>query len=380
MRVSRPPFDAIVVGVGGMGSSAAWALARRGARVLGLDRAGIPNAQGSSHGVNRIIRLAYAEDPRYVPLLRRAYALWRETELLSGERLLYVTGGLDAGPADGATVTGALESARRHAIPYELLDGEGLRARFPAFALPDGTAAVYQADAGFVLSERAIATYAGLAMGAGAELHGHEPVAGWQAEAEDVAVHTARGTYRARHLIVTAGAWAPKLIPAFAGLAVPERQVLIWTQPRDPAPFALGRFPVFIIEAPEGRFYGFPPFGVPGVKVGLYHHRAERVDPDDWDRAALEPEDERLLRAGIERYVPAAAGPTLSLQTCMFTNSPDEHFLIGLLPDQPQVAVAAGFSGHGFKFASVVGEILAELALDGRSRHDLDLFRLDRFG
>lgn len=378
--MSRPPFDAIVVGVGGMGSSAAWALARRGARVLGLDRGSIPNAQGSSHGVNRIIRLAYAEDPRYVPLLRRAYALWRETELLSGERLLYVTGGLDAGPADGPTVRGALESARRHAIPHEVLDEAGLRARFPAFVLPAGSAAVYQADAGFVLSERAIATYASLAIGAGAELHGHEPVEGWEAEAEVLEVHTARGTYRARRLVVTAGAWAAKLIPTFAALAVPERQVLIWTQPRDPAPFALGRFPVFIIEVPEGRFYGFPPFGVPGVKVGLYHHRAERVDPDAWDRTALEPEDERLLRAGIERYLPAAAGPTLSLQTCMFTNSPDEHFLIGRLPHQPQVAVAAGFSGHGFKFASVVGEILAELALDGRSRHDLDLFRLDRFG
>jgi sarcosine oxidase len=374
------PFDAVVVGVGSMGSSAAWALARRGARVLGLDRAGIPNAQGSSHGVDRIIRLAYAEDPRYVPLLRRAYELWRETELLSGERLLVITGGIDAGPPDGPTVSGALESARRHAIPYELLDARALHARFPAFELPETMAAVYQADAGFVLSERSISVYAELAMGAGAELHGHEPVLGWEADADGVAVHTSRATYRARRLVVSAGAWAGKLLPSLAALAVPERQVLIWTQPRVATHFALGRFPIFIIEGTEGRFYGFPPFGVPGLKVGLYHHRSERLDPDAWDRAALDADDERLLREGIERYLPGGAGPTLSLQTCMFTNSPDEHFLIGPLPGQPQVVVAAGFSGHGFKFASVVGEILAELTLDGRSRQDLDLFRLDRFG
>ncbi|HEX5466333.1 MAG TPA: N-methyl-L-tryptophan oxidase [Candidatus Limnocylindrales bacterium] len=377
--MAQPAYDAIVAGVGGMGSATAWALARRGARVLGLERAGIPNALGSSHGVNRIIRLAYAEDPRYVPLLRRSYELWRETEHLSGERLLYVTGGIDAGPPDGPTVAGALTSAREHAIAYELLDAAALRERFPAFDLPAGYQAVHQADAGFVLSERAIAVFAGLAMGAGAELHGHEPVEAWEPEPGGLAVHTARATYRARRLIITAGAWIGRLVPAWARLAVPERQVLIWAQPRDPAVCALGRLPVFIIEVPEGRFYGFPPFGVPGVKVGLYHHRGEPVDPETWDRARLEPEDEQVLRAGIERYLPAAAGPTLSLQTCMFTNSPDEHFLLGRLPGEANVVAAGGFSGHGYKFTPVVGEILAQLALDGRTGQAIELFRPDRF-
>lgn len=378
MTARGDPYDVIVAGVGAMGSSAAWALARRGARVLGLDRSSIPNDQGSSGGVNRIIRLGYAEDPRHIPLLRRAYELWRETEQLSGERLLYITGGIDAGRPDGRSVTGALESCRTHGIPHELLSARALEARFPGIVLPDGMAAVYQADAGFVLSDKAIATYAALALGAGAELHGHERVIGWERDPAGVAVHTERGSYRAARLIVSAGAWTSTLVPALVGLAVPERQVLIWTQPRVPEQYALGRFPIFILDVDEGNFYGFPVFGIPGVKVGLYHHRGQVIDPDAWERG-IQPGDEDVLRAGIARYLPGANGPTLTLRTCMFTNTPDERFIIDTLPDAPEVIVASPCSGHGFKFASVLGDVLADLALSGATRHDIAMFRLDRF-
>ena len=211
-------YDVIVAGVGGMGSATVAELAARGARVLGLDRASIPNDQGSSHGVNRIIRLAYAEDRRYVPLLRRAYERWRELEARLGEPILVVTGGLDAGRPDSDTVEGALTSAREHDLPHELLDADEVRARYPGLALPDGLVAVYQPDGGFVLSERAIAGHARVALDAGAELHGHEPVLGWEGSGDGVVVRTAAAEYRARRLVVSAGAWVGKLVGRLAPL------------------------------------------------------------------------------------------------------------------------------------------------------------------
>jgi len=374
-----PQYDAIVVGVGAMGSAAVYQLARRGLRVLGIERFDIPHDRGSSHGVNRIIRLAYWEHPSYVPLLRRAYELWRELEHVSGERLLVITGSVDAGPEESPTVEGSLLSCTLHHLAHELLPADRLHARFPAYRLAPDMVAVYQPDGGFVLSERAIVSYVTAALDCGADIRAREPVLGWEPEGHGVRVRTSRGAYTASRLVLTAGAWAGKLAPMLARLAVPERQVLMWTQPREPEHFRLGAFPVFNMEAPEGRFYGFPVFGVPGFKIGRYHHRGERTDADEVDRE-LHPEDEAVLREGIRRYFPDADGPTLALKTCLFTNSPDEHFIIDVHPDLPQVAIAAGFSGHGFKFASVVGEIMADLSTEGHSRFDLGLFRLARFG
>jgi len=372
-------FDVIVAGVGAMGSATVAQLARRGVRVLGLERSSVPNDSGSSGGVNRIIRLAYAEDPRYVPLLRRAYAAWRELEERSGERILVITGGVDAGSPESETVTGSLESCRVHDLSHELLDASELNRRYPGFRLPDGMVGVAQPDAGFVFSERAIATYAGLAIDDGAEIHGHEPVVDWEPEGDGVIVRTSRAAYRAGRLIISAGAWIGSLMPPLASLFVPERQVLIWTQPRHPDRFRVGAFPVFILEAPEGRFYGFPIAGIPGFKIGRYHHRGEVVDPDTLDRTAVDAADEEALRAGIRAYIPDADGPTLSFKTCLFTNTSDEHFVIDRYPDVPQVIVASPCSGHGFKFASVIGEILADLAQDREPAFDLSMFRLDRF-
>lgn len=371
--------DVIVVGLGGMGSATAAELAARGARVLGLERAGIPNEQGSSHGVNRIIRLAYMEDPRYVPLLRRAYERWRALEARAGERLLVVTGGVDVGLPDSETVRGSLEACRLHDLSHEFLDGEELMARFPGFRVPAGFGAVYQADGGFVLSERAIVAHARLALADGADLRGHEGVIAWQEAGDGVIVRTELGRYRARRLVITAGAWVDRLVPSLAGLAVPERQVLMWSRTLRPERFAVGAFPVFILEVPEGRFYGFPEHGIPGFKVGLYHHRGQVVDPDDPARLRMEPEDEAVLRAGTSRYFPDADGPTLSLRSCLFTNTPDEHFIIDRLPGAPRVVVVSPCSGHGYKFASVIGELAADLALDGGTPHDISMFRIDRF-
>ncbi len=372
-------YDAIVIGVGAMGSAAAYHLARRGLRTLGLEQFDIPHDRGSSHGVNRIIRLAYWEHPSYVPLLRRAYELWRDLENVTGERLLIITGGIDAGPEESPTVTGALLSCDLHHLPHEVLDASELRRRYPGYRLSEKMVAVYQPDGGFVLSERAIVAHVMAAQAEGAEIRAREPVLDWEAHGDGVRVRTARGSYAAGRLVITAGPWAGKLIPAIADHAVAERQVLLWAQPLRPELFRLGAFPVFNMEAPEGHFYGFPVYGIPGFKFGKYHHRRERTDPDRLDRE-IYPEDEEVLREGIRRYFPDADGPTMALKTCMFTNSPDEHFLLGTLPEYPNVCLAAGFSGHGYKFASVIGEIMADLATLGESRLDLSLFRLGRFG
>jgi len=374
----RVLLDAIVVGVGGMGSATVYHLARRGAKVLGLEQFDIPHEMGSSHGVSRIIRLAYAEHPNYVPLLRRAYELWRALESQTGERLLIITGGLDAGAPDSATVKGSLKSCAIHHLAHEVLDAASLAQRFPGYRLPSDLVAVYQPDAGFLLPERCIVAHVGAARKLGAEVRAGERVFRWHADGGQVSVETKRATYHARKMVITAGPWAQTLIPELKDLAVPERQVLIWTQPLRPEYFRLGAFPVFNMDVPEGRFYGFPVYGVPGFKVGKYHHRCERVDPDRMDHGC-HPEDEALLRVGIRRYFPDADGPALDMKACLFTNSPDEHFILDLHPEYPQVAMASACSGHGFKFCGVVGEIMADLVLDGRTRFDIDMFRLTRF-
>ena len=371
-------YDAIVIGVGGMGSATVYELARRGLRVLGLERYDIPHSMGSSHGINRIIRLAYWEHPSYVPLLQRSYERWRDLEARCGERLLIITGSIDAGAAGSRTVTGSLTSCAVHDLSHEVLDAAALRRRFPGYQLPPDMMGVYQADGGFVLCERAIVNYVEAAHALGAQIHAREDVAGWDASETGVSVKTASATYRAHRIVLTAGSWSAAMMPSLAPLARPERQVLLWTQPRVPAHFATGAFPVFNLQASEGHFYGFPIYGVPGFKIGRYHHRGEQVDPDRMNREC-DAEDEATIRAGVRRYFPEADGPTMAMKTCLFTNSPDEHFILDRHPASPRVTIAAGFSGHGFKFCSVVGEIMADLALDGGSRWDLGLFRLARF-
>ena len=371
-------FDAIVIGVGGMGSAALYHLAQRGWKALGLEQFDVPHEMGSSHGYSRMIRYTLQEHPSYVPLVRRAYELWHQLENASKERLVVTTGSIRAGHAEDEYFQGAVDACEEHHIPYEVLSGPEVSRRFPGYHLDHDISAVYQADGGFLLPERCIVNHVNAALEAGAEVHGRERVMDWEPSGDGVEVRTARDTYRAGRRIVSAGAWASKVASPLERYATAERQVLGWFQPERPELYRTDTFPVFGIYVEEGRFYGFPVFGVPGFKVGRSHHLHQAVDPDHLDRE-IQPEDEAILRQFVERYFPAAAGPALSLKTCMFTNSPDGHFIIDVHPEYPQVSLASGFSGHGFKFASVIGEIMADLAMFGDTTHDLGLFRLNRF-
>jgi sarcosine oxidase len=361
-----------------MGSATLFHLARRGLRVLGLERYDLLHEYGSSHGLTRIIRLAYWEHPGYVALLRHSYQLWRELERLSGERLLHITGSIDGGPENGPVFSGALRSSQQHGLPYEVMDGTELSRRFPGYRLPREIQCLYQPEGGFLLPERCNLAHINAALAAGAQVRYREPVIEWGVTGGHCWVRSLRGRHEAGRLVIAAGPWASKLVPELAELAVPERQVLAWLQTSRPERFTPEVFPVFYIELEEGRYYGFPSFLVPGFKFGRYHHRQERVDPDRMNREP-DSEDERLLRMFAERYFPDAAGPTLMLKTCLFTNSPDEHFILDLHPNHPEVALAAGFSGHGYKFCSVVGEIMADLAQKGETEHNIGFLGLKRF-
>ena len=362
-----------------MGSAVAYQLALRGCKVLGLEQHNIPNDLGASHGINRMIRLAYAEDPRYIPMVRRSYKLWRDVGRACGEKLLFVTGGIDAGPESSWIVRGSLRSCIEHNLKHETLTASELQRRFPAFHLPKSMIAVYQPDAGFVLSERAIVAHVSLALKSGAEVHARERVIDWNVRKGAVTVRTDRGSYRASRLVITAGPWAAHVIERLRGVVKPERQVLLWVQPKRPELFEMNRFPVFYMQDERGeKYYGMPIHSIPGFKFGKYNHLREQVDPDTMDREC-HPKDELVLRKAIRKYFPDADGPTLAMKTCLFSNTSDENFILDVHPDFPQVSVAAGFSGHGFKFCPVVGEIMADLALEGGSKtYDLSLFGLDR--
>jgi sarcosine oxidase len=378
MPSSSNIYDVIVIGVGGMGSAAVYHLAKRGLRVLGLERYDVPHAMGSSHGHTRIIRMAYFEHPSYVPLLGRSYDLWRELQNDAGEQLLYITGSLDIDRAGGRVTQGSLQSCRDHGLEHEVLSNTDIMSRFPAYQVADDIQAVWQAEGGFLLSERCIVSHVVQAQANGAVVHGRERLLEWSpTTGNGVHVTTDKGEYEAGHLVFCAGAWTASFLDFLRDSAVPERQVLIWLQPTRPELFQLDSFPVFNFRVDEGHFYGFPIFGVPGMKFGRYHHLGEIVDPDRLTREC-DARDEQLLRDFAKRYFPTATGPTISMTTCMFTNTPDEHFILDLHPEYPQVSIAAGFSGHGFKFASVVGEIMADLATDGTTSHDVSRFAVDR--
>ena len=371
--------DVVVLGVGGMGSAATFHLARRGLSVVAVEQNDLAHDLGSSHGLTRIIRLAYYEDPSYVPLLRRAFALWRDLELESGERLLHITGAIDAGVPGSRVFEGSLESCRVHGLPHEVLTAEEVNRRFPGYRLPAGFRAVFQPDGGFLEPEQCIRAFARLSLGLRASVITGQKAIGWSREPGGVIVHLDDREIRARQLVVTAGAWMPKLVPSLAPLLRPERQVVAWFAVRDDDEFATDRFPVFVMNTSDGHFYGFPQFSVPGFKIGKYHHRSEVIDPDDMNRT-VSAEDVEVLRDCVRTIFPTADGAVLRSSTCIFTNTPDEHFIIDRLPEAPEVLVVSACSGHGFKFCSVIGEVVADLVTGGSTRHDLSLFRLQRFG
>jgi len=375
-------FDAIVIGLGGMGSAAAAHLAARGRRVLGLEQFQPAHAFGSSHGRSRVIRLAYFEHPSYVPLLLRAYELWGKLERESGRSLLTITGGLMIGTPESDVVRGSLRSAQAHGLAHEMLDAAEIRRRFPPFTPQPGDVALYEERAGVVRPESAIHAHIEQANRDGADLRFDERVLDWQVRLSgDVEVRTTRGSYEAPRLVLAPGAWAPGLFHLPMLPLEVERQVLYWFDPPGgPAPFAAERFPIYIWDRGDGvQFYGFPA-DERGVKVAFFRTgRATRCTPDAVDRV-VQPNEVRAMREALAPCIPTlAAGQLVETVTCMYTLTPDHHFVIGVHPHHPGVVIASPCSGHGYKFATVVGEILAELTVNGVTRHPIELFSPSRF-
>lgn len=366
-------YDVVVAGLGTMGSAAAYHLARRGVRVLGLDRYVPPHAQGSSHGQTRIIREAYLEGSLYVPLVQRAYVLWAALEAESGRKLLQQTGGLMIGPPEGAVVSGALRSAREHGLPHRLLDAADIRAEFPALKPPPEMVAVAEPRAGVLFAEACVESHLALAKRHGATLRFGEPLKAWRAEGDGVRVTTARGVVLAGQLLVTAGPWLPSLMPELQLPMTIERQVLYWFDPLgDGAHFAPERCPIHIWESPAGSyFYGFPDFGQ-GVKLAV-HHEGEATTPDAV-RREVGAAEVAAMRSRMRTYLPMANGPLRSTAVCLYTNTPDEHFWIDHHPEHPQVLIASPCSGHGFKFASAIGDGLAQRLCGEAPTFDLGVF------
>ena len=377
--VSRAVYDAIVVGLGAMGSAALYQLSRRGKRVLGLEAFAPGHQLGSWHGESRVIRMAYYEHPNYVPLLRRAYELWREVEQDSGEDLLTVTGGLMIGTPESELVDGSLRSAQQHGLEYEMLSAHEVQRRYPAFHLQADEVALWEPRAGFLRPERCVASFVRGAQAAGADAHYGEPVGAWQVGATGVEIQTSSGAYLADQVVFACGARMSGVLRDTIPPITAERIPLFWMQPTEPDLFARPRLPIYLWEVGAGdHFYGFPHVEWPGVKVAR-HHSGEYCDPDRVERAVTS-EDERRLRSAIGERIPALNGAVVSSLVCLYENSPDGHFLIDRLPTCPNVIYAGGFSGHGFKFASVVGEILADLVTRDRATPDADFLRAERLG
>ncbi|SDR38752.1 N-methyl-L-tryptophan oxidase [Natronobacterium texcoconense] len=371
-------YDAIVLGVGGMGSATVAHLAARGVDVLGLERYDVPHDHGSSHGYTRRFTFTDADDPAAVPLLQRAEQLWTALEDDHARQLFYRTGSIDAGPADGSLLENAVAACEDLGREYERLSSTELSDRYPEYDLPPEYEAIYQPDGGFLDPEACLVAHVERAHREGATIRARERVVDWSPTGDGVRVETDYDAYESDHLVITAGAWTARFVDALEGIAVPERQVVARFQPDEPARFEPNQFPVWNLETPDGRFYGGPVHRVPGLEFGRHHHREETVDPDAFEREPTQA-DERFLREFAEEYLPAGTGPTLHMDTCLYTNTPDEQFVLDTLPDDSQVVVGAGFSGRGFAFASVVGEIIADLAVDGETDHEIEPFSLDRF-
>jgi len=377
--VTDTGHDVIVIGLGGMGSAAAWHLSRRGQRVLGIERFGPAHDRGSSHGATRMIRQAYFEDPAYVPLLLRAYELWDDLTAQAGHPMIHRTGGLMIGDPASTAVVGALASARAHDLPHELLDSVQIRRRYPTLTPAVHEVAFYEDNAGWVRPEDTVRTHLDLARRAGADLLFDTPVVGWDTTGRGVTVSTPDAVHTADRVVITAGAWAPQLLQRVGLPLTVERQVQHWYNPAGGLAAFTGH-PVYIWEDPDGvQFYGFPAVDGPdgGVKVAFFR-RGRVTDPDALDTTVSAAEIEEMT-SWVRDRVPGLAGTHLRAEPCLYTNTPDQDFVIDHLPGHPEVVIAAGFSGHGFKFVPVVGELLADLGTNGASPLPHELFSTSRF-
>lgn len=372
-------FDVAVIGLGAMGSAALEALARRGVRAVGFEQFEPGHARGSSHGESRVIRTAYSEHPDYVPLVRLAYGAWRGLEARTGQQVMTVTGIVEAGFGGSPMVAASLKSAVEHGIPHQVLDARDVRARFPALNPPDGWDCVFQADGGVLEPEKAVRLFVNSAKALGVSVRTGVKVTAIDASGDGVRVRLAGGeTVQAGAAVVAAGPWIGQLVPELAPHLHLTRQPLIWFRPVEPALTGPDRLPVFLFEAPDDILYGLPDITGTGVKAASHRPGARLAGPDA-ERAEATGEEQGVVARGMARYVPAAAGPVTRTAVCTYTHTPDEHFLIGPHPGAPRIVLASPCSGHGFKFASIIGETLADLALDGGTDKPIGLFDPRRY-
>jgi sarcosine oxidase len=359
-------YDVIVLGVGGVGSAALAHAAARGARVLGIERFSPGHDRGSSHGHTRLIRQAYFEHPDYVPLVQRAFELWRQLEERSGRSLYRETGLLQVGPATGEVIAGVRESARRHSLAIEELSAREATLRFPGFRVPEGCQALFERRAGYLLVESCVTAHATEAARLGAELHSGETVRGWRIVEAGVEVETDRAVYSAERLIVAAGAWAGSLLGALGIRLEVRRKPLYWWQTRDDTYRVDRDCPGYLYDLAEGCFYGFPQIDNRGIKVAEHTGGAIVDDPLAVARD-VDPVERGRVAAFVDQYLSAATAEPTDHTVCMYTMSADAHFVVDRHPQHGQVVFAAGLSGHGFKFTCVLGEALVQLALEGRT-------------
>jgi len=374
-----PPHDAIVVGLGGIGSAALHALAKRGVKVLGIDAFGIAHDRGSSHGATRILRKAYFEHPDYIPLLHQAYRDWADLEEAVDRKLVYRTGLLMIGLADRSLIRGVKLAARKHQLDIDHISLEGVRARFPGVHPAGDMDALYERDAGYLAVEECVRAHVDQAVAHGAEIKLDGLVREWNADATGVEVITDEGRYVADRLVICGGAWSGSLL---AGIGLPlevRRKVVMWFEPRSKHHTVEAGCPVFCFDTAEGFFYGFPAIDERGMKLGEHSGGAVVDDPDRLDRG-LHADDLLRVQSFIENHVPDLPATPLDHSVCMYTMTPDEHFIVDIHPEQTNVVFAAGFSGHGFKFAPVMGTILADLALTGKTDQPMDFLRASRIG
>ena len=372
-------YNLIVIGLGAMGSAAAYHAARRGYRVLGLDAYERNHTKGSSHGHSRIIRESYAEGPQYVPLVRRAYELWRDLEEESGRHLLTMTGGIYIGSPDSEIVRGVLRSATEHSLACDYLTAAEAMSRFPAFHLPDTLVAVYEKNGGVLDAQACVGAHLDVAARYDAELHHNEPVLRWAADGdgEGIRVETAQGSYACERLVIAAGSWTSDVL---ADLSLPLtvwRVVNAYFEPTRPE-FNIGRCPFYLLEVPEGTYYGLPSLPGQGLKVG--RHDAGEVCTPQNIRRSVDLSEIEALRSMLDRYMPGAAGTLKATSTCIYTMTPDEDFIIDRHPRYPQVTYASACSGHGFKFSSAIGEALVSMALQDATSPMVSSFSAARFG
>lgn len=375
--------DVIVVGLGAHGSASVWQLARRGVSVIGFDAFMPPHTLGSSHGDTRVIRQIYAEHPDYVPIMLRGYEVWRELEETIAEQgeaveLLRIVGGLTVGRPEGNGITGVKRSAEAHGMDLEILDPQEIRRRWPQFQPRDEMIGAFDSMSGVLFPEKCVAAHLDAAINEGADLHYNEPVRRWHPDGEGVRVFTDHGEYTADQIVFSAGAWNPALVSKLKLPLRLERQVLFWFQPASsPELFAPENCPNHSWEyKPGGSLYVQPEFGG-GVKTAFHHGGEMFDDPVDLDRAVRQ-EDERLLRHAISDILPQLNGRVVKSAVCLYTDTPDLHFLLDWHPGHRNVIICSPCSGHGFKFAAVVGEIVADMATKGDAGYDMSLFGIDR--